>query len=1083
MNRILRRRILRELKDNLSRYLSLMLMIILSMYLIISIVDAAEIIIQGTEYNQRISNCEDGQVTVFTPLTEEQLEAIEEAGVTIEPHLSFDVTADEDGSALRIFKNRESIDTVILEDGALAQTSYEVVLEKRYCEEHDLKVGDTWSIEGEDYLITGIGTTVDYDAPLRKASDTAIDSEKFGTAFVSEEVYDYLLEKMGEIQEDLTYAFVLNDTLSADELKDMIKSFDFDYKQVEDKYYRELLDDTYGKKDEIQDGIDELVDGVSELKDGVDELADGTGELKDGMSELYDGSLELTDGVGELKDGSVELDDGVGELLDGMKEFDDGGSALANGTAELREGMNELHEGAAALEDALSSLQSNNGALNSGSEQIFDGVLAMAQSSINASLSGLGMGGVTLTKDNYASTIDSLAALMQGYGMDASDLNDLKTSLDGIAQYVEGVQAYTDAEAQIAQGAGSLRDGATAAMDGTAALDDGAHEFHTATGELTDGVKELKDGTGELKDGVDELYDGSVDLSDGIKEAYDGSVELDDGVGELADGVDELYDGVDELKEQADDMLDELFDETPDNITAFLMKADNVRIGAGAGDVIINKQAGMVAGVIIMILFTYVLSVFVIHQIQNESSVIGALYALGVKKRDLIGHYVTLPTVISIIGGFIGAVVGFSPLGVDNQTVDTYSYYSVATCKTIYPAYLIIYAVIMPPLVSLLVNYIVINKSLSRTALSLIKNEQKMAIGSNVNLGKMGFLRRFQIRQMLRERRTGITIAFGMIVSMLVLMMGLDCLYLCLHVSNYNARDTKYEYMYTYKYPTEEVPEGGEAVYMEALQKEKDGYTLDISIIGIDEDNKYYDVTCERNANTVIASQGVCTRYGVSVGDKLILSDNANDKDYVFTIAGITDYSVGLSIFMDIDRMREYFDKEDDYYNVVLADEALDIEEGRLYSTTAKADVAEAAQVFVDLMASMVIVMVVASAIIFALVMYLMISVMIDRASFGIALVKIFGYRTGELKKLYLNGNLIIIVISALVSIPVSKVIMDAMFPSFVANVACDVDTSFPFWLYVLIFAVVILCYLLINSLLVGKIKKILPAEVLKNRE
>ena len=44
----------------------------------------------------------------------------------------------------------------------------------------------------------------------------------------------------------------------------------------------------------------------------------------------------------------------------------------------------------------------------------------------------------------------------------------------------------------------------------------------------------------------------------------------------------------------------------------------------------------MVAGVIIMILFTYVISVFVIHEIEKENSIIGTLYALGVIKKQLL---------------------------------------------------------------------------------------------------------------------------------------------------------------------------------------------------------------------------------------------------------------------------------------------------------------------------------------------------------------------------------------------------------------------------------------------------------------
>ena len=148
-----------------------------------------------------------------------------------------------------------------------------------------------------------------------------------------------------------------------------------------------------------------------------------------------------------------------------------------------------------------------------------------------------------------------------------------------------------------------------------------------------------------------------------------------------------LLEGMGELKEQSDELLDEVFKLELDNLTSFVKKSDNVRIAGAAGDVQMNKYAGLAVGVIMMILFTYVISVFVIHQIQKESSVIGALYALGVKKRDLIRHYITLPTTVAFIGGIIGALVGFSPLGVNMQMQDSYAYFSLPEFDTIYTLY------------------------------------------------------------------------------------------------------------------------------------------------------------------------------------------------------------------------------------------------------------------------------------------------------------------------------------------------------------------------------------------------------------
>ena len=906
MKKILRKRLPRQIRENLFRYASLFVMIALCMYIVIALVDAAEMIIRGTSENQKESNLEDGQFTVFYTLQEDQLSMIRKKGVTIEEHFSYDIGMD-DGSVLRVFKNREMIDLLVLDrtgvnnhiadygtDPRLASDKNEVVLEKRYCAEHGICTGDRIMIGKEEYLVTGIGSVVDYDAPYRKLTDTAVDSSSFGVAFVTDEEYERIKKLNPVGTEELTYAFVLNDVMSADDLKQMIKDFEFDYHKVEDPYYQEILKDTYGKKDEITDGINDLMDGADKLYEGAGELSDGTKELKEGMDELYDGSVRLYEG-----------------------------------TVEFDKAMNVIP-------------------INIGTDQ-------------------------------------------------------------------------------------------------------------------------LKEGAGELKDGM--------------KEALEGSNDLDEGTSNLLEGAEELRDGVAELKGKSDAMMDDLFAQSPDNIMEFMLREDNLRIGGAAGDIEINRMIGIVAGIIVIILFTYVLSVFVIHQIRSESSVIGALYALGVKKKDLMAHYITLPTVISFLGGLTGALAGLSGLGSSWQMSDSYEYYSLPWFGRVIPLYLIAYAVLMPPVVSIIVNFFVINKSLSKTALSLMRNEQKAKGSKDIRLGNMPFLRKFRIRQLLREKRTAFTIIAGMMISLLIFMMGMDCYVLCESVGRLVGEDTRYEYMYSYKYPGKDVPEGGEAVFVKSLKKEKDGYTLDITVMGIDDDNPYINVKPVAGKNKVVISDAVALRYRLKTGDKLILTDNANDIDHAFTVADIRPYSVGLTVFMDIDSMRDLFGEDDDYYNVVMSDQKLDIEPGRLYSTYTKADALRSSDIFLDLMRPMYTMLLTMSAVIFCIVMYLMTSVMIDRAGFGISLVRIFGYNTKEIRKLYLDGNRMIVIIGALIGIPVSKWIIDTIFPVFIANVGCTIHLEFRWYHYAILFSGIILCYSLISMILTGKLGKITPAVVLKNRE
>ena len=836
MQKVLRKRIWRDFKSNLPRYLALSLLIILAMYLVVSLVGAAETIIRGSENADSRQCVEDGDFSLFVPMKDEEMEDLEADGVTIEPQFYMDYEIDEDHT-IRIFANRDEVNRIDLVKGTLAEKGNELVVERQFAEKNDISAGDVITFGGREFTVTGIGTTPDYDNVLKSLGDTGCDCLHFGTGFVAADVYDTLRAEEKSIKsEEYYYAYRLNGAMTDDELKDRLEKLEFTSGDVEDPFFQEYWDRTMGKKDDLTDGIQELLDGVKELKE--------------------------------------------------LKAFD-----------------------------------------------------------------------------------------------------------DGIIEY-------------------------------------------------TDGTKEAEDGSNELLDGIQEL------------------------------------------KDETDDMIDDIFSEDAQNLMTFAKAGDNARIQAASGDQELYRSVGTIAGAILLILISYVLSVFVVHSIDQESAVIGALYALGVKRKNLMAHYVTLPTVITFVSGLIGTLLGYSSLGVPIQMQDCYNYYSLPDLDVIYMPYLFIYGIVVPPVISIIVNSLVIRKRLSKPVLTMIRNEQKVGNGKDIKLGNMSFMNLFKIRQMLRESRTGFTVVFGMFVSLLLAMMSLEIYTYCANVNRDYVNDTKYEYMYTYKYPTEEVPEGGYEAYAKTLKKKIYGYNFDITVMGLTENNPFFNVNLSDSSSKVAISSSIAYKYGLDVGDTLTLKDDEADKIYAFEIASVAQYAPSFMVFMPYDKALELFDEPEDYFNVVFSDHALDVETGRLYATTTKTDVKKAAGIFSDIMQGMILTIGGVSVLIFIVVMYLMMKVMIDRSSFNIALIKIFGYRNKEVKKMYLDGNFYIITIGALISIPLTKWIMDVAYePAFVPNIACGIDKSFPFWMYLAIFAGILILYFIINHLLIRRIRKMVPAEVLKNRE
>ena len=1125
MQRILSKRVLRDIRENLLRYLALFFLVALVMYMVVAIVGAAETIMQGTKESGRLHHREDGQFGVFVPLTDGEFAQITEKGVTLQRDFSMDFHLGQ--STLRVYQARENVDLFVPSQGSEVPAQGEILLEQHYAEKHELGLGDSLTVGGRDFIVTGIGSTPDYDAAYEKTSDTTVDSNLFGVGFVTAEDYE-ALKAGGESfrTEDYTYTYLLNDAMTDQELKELLQSFELDRSKVTDTYFLEMLADAEETKNDIQDGIRELLDGVNELADGVDELAEHNAELTDAADTLFDAMLEQVND--SLKDAGVEVTltssnyeqqlntmianphaytasmrqdlQDIKKSLDELQEYKDGIQAYTDG-------VNAASDGSGKLVVGMGQITANSDALNQGADAIFNAILGMVNEQLQAQFRTSGFTFLGLTADGYGKELDQMAAMFTQMGASqvAAQLSAVKSQLDTVAQFRDGVKAYTKGvgEASIGNqqlfcGLSTLYTASEPLVSGTDAVVDALMDMVEAQLEESDisvdltadnYKEELERLTAEgssvdakLKDSLKEAKDTLADLED----FREGIIDYTDAVDEIADGSRELRDGVQELQDETDDMIEEYFTFDIDNLTQFLIAADNPRIDAAAGDVIINRFAGILAGIILMVLFTYVISVFVIHNIEKESSVIGALYALGVTRGQLLFHYLLNPMLIAFLGGVVGCILGFSQYGTGWQMGDSIAYYSLPPMRIVTPGYLLFYSLIMPPVTAVVVNYLVINKKLKCTALSLLRNEKtagKAGRIQNMNLGNMKFLLRFQIRQMLREIRSAFAVVIGMFICLLILMMSIDCAVLCINFGNACLEETKYAYMYTYKYPTEDVPEGGTPAYVENLKKEAYGYNLDVTVLGIDDGNPYFPIVTADKKNEIVISSAAAQKFGVKVGDKLVLSDEVNERDYAFTVKNIVNFTSGVYVFLDRDVMQELFDQEDDYYNVVFADHALDIDNGRLYATVSKENVEESSQIFTDMMGPMVVMLVAISALIFMIVMYLMMKVMIDRSAFSISLMKVFGYHRREIRRLYLDGNFYVILLGALICVPLAKWSMDLVYPYCIANVAIGMDLKFTPQIYIMIYGGIWLCYMVINFLLVGRLNKLVPAEVLKNRE
>lgn len=521
------------------------------------------------------------------------------------------------------------------------------------------------------------------------------------------------------------------------------------------------------------------------------------------------------------------------------------------------------------------------------------------------------------------------------------------------------------------------------------------------------------------------------------------------------------------------------------NLTSFVPADDNPRIFASIDDAKINKISALAFGVIYLCMISYLISVFVINGIDNESAVIGTLYSMGYLKNELVRHFLILPILVVTAGGVAGTGLGLALVKV--LSADSTSVFSYPELQIAISPYMIGYGVLVPLFIAAAVNLVFVNKKLSQQPLKLLRNMRQENKISSINLEKLNFLNRFRIREILRELRINLALFIGLSLAILIMVFGVLVYTSISNMTKDLAKDVSFNYMYFLKSPPEKVPAGGEASYTISLygQSKYSSDDIRVAVQGISTDNPFYNFKVEEatQSNELYVSSSASIKFGWKKGDSITLDNHLDDKEYTFIVKDIVHYGYGLYTFMNLDSMREMFKQNNIFYNTVLSSDPLQIDSERLESVITLSDIKRTGENFYDQMFGMIVLIMIISILLFVIVMFFLLKIKIDKSVFNISLIKIMGYSEKEVKKLYLGTNLYIVLSSAIIATPVSKLIMDQLFPYMVSNVAIGFNTSFGAIQYSIIALIVVASYFAANALLGRYLKKVSLVEILKNRE
>lgn len=509
---------------------------------------------------------------------------------------------------------------------------------------------------------------------------------------------------------------------------------------------------------------------------------------------------------------------------------------------------------------------------------------------------------------------------------------------------------------------------------------------------------------------------------------------------------------------------------------------------------------------IVVVIIAFIFAVTTSNTISKESAVIGTLRASGYKKSELVRHYLTMPMLVVLVAAITGNIFGYTVFK-DFFASMYYGSYSLPTFTTRWNLDAFIRTTVVPIIIMLLINVIILVMKLQLSPLKFLRHDlsrrpKKKAFRLNT---KIKIMTRFRIRIIFQNMPNYFTLFLGILFANFVLLFGFIFGPMLDKYQNDICSNMLCDYQYILKAPMETDTQDTEKFCLTSLKTEEGKLASEeITVYGIASDSAYVSIdfdamqremetgkteddgTKDRGIEdkTVCISDGYAAKYQLSKGDTITLTEQYGTKEYDFTVGGIYDYPSTLAIFMPQKVFNERMGQDDDYFNGYFSNQEItDIEEAYIATTISQDDLTKVSRQLDVSMGDMMSLFTVFGTVMFLLLIYLLSKLIIEKNAQSISMVKILGYRDGEINRLYILATTIVTIGSMLLTMPICNVLMEQVMKAVLSDFAGWLPYYVESATFVKMFVLGAVSYLLVALSQMRRIHRISKSDALKNAE
>lgn len=487
-----------------------------------------------------------------------------------------------------------------------------------------------------------------------------------------------------------------------------------------------------------------------------------------------------------------------------------------------------------------------------------------------------------------------------------------------------------------------------------------------------------------------------------------------------------------------------------------------------------------------MVFMVLLIAVVLGRKIRNERKMIGVLHALGYRRYELALHYSVLGAIPGILGGALGILLAVPALGPlsDMLIEDKMEVFYKVTHIT-WKSSLI--ALLLPTVCYVIAVFITALINMRGSAIDMIKGlSKKKKKRMGLRKANLSFRTKYKLRAVFGHLPRTLLVIFGIALGGMLVAFTFACVDSIQHYVDTSVKETgDFEYEYFLSSIQTGTPEKGSAVMAVSFEV-KDNPDL-ITMMGIDDTSLIHIQDGEGkefplDEGKFYISEMSAYAYHVKAGDTITVRNIADLKEYPIHVDGV--FVNGSQSLMVASRktVNDLLSMPDDAYAMVMSKEKLPYRDSELLREVSKTSLSEALDKTINQgMKDMLMPITVIAVIISVITTYLMVNILLNESTSVISMLKVLGYRDGEINRIVTYIYHLLLPIGIALGIWLGTVLNRLNFESQAAKYNSFIENYVTPQSILICVGITLGSYVISMLLLSSKVKKVEMVESLKN--